>query len=231
MNFISKAKQFLCDFRGKKNFEFIPTDSLDADQWAKRIREITPKSLHDHLHGSGKGPGFWTSAEKRPAPARSLQRAGKLFDRMKGKIIVEIGSGLQGHGAGNSALVWYKNTAAIKIFCVDPDPRALQSVRKQIPDTRRLICAEQDGAGFIEAFQDSIDLLYLDFWQNSARERANAYLHLYEKASKKMSPASLLLIDDTDHADPWKQTWIVPAACRDGFRVMWCGRQTLLLRK
>jgi hypothetical protein len=45
-----------------------------------------------------------------------------------------------------------------------------------------------------------------------------------------MAPTSLILIDDTDHIDPWKQTLIVPEARRDGFDVIYVGRQTLLKR-
>ena len=75
----------------------------------------------------------------------------------------------------------------------------------------------------------------LDFWADEPDDsfgsgRAEKYLEAYMNGKDKMSPKSLILIDDTDHAPPWKDTLIVPAARKDGFKVIYIGRQTLLAR-
>ena len=95
----------------------------------------------------------------------------------------------------------------------------------------------QDGIKFVENFDGTIDLLYLDFWTDDppgelpGSGRSHAYLAAYEAAKPKLSEKALILIDDTDHVHPWKHTEIIPAARKDGFRLLYTGRQTLLLRK
>ena len=93
-----------------------------------------------------------------------------------------------------------------------------------------------DGIKFVAEFNNKIDLLYLDFWADEivgttlGTGRANAYLQAYLNAKDKMNEHSLILIDDTDHIHPWKHTLIVPEARKDDFKVLWEGRQTLLMR-
>jgi len=41
----------------------------------------------------------------------------------------------------------------------------------------------------------------------------------------------MILIDDTDHISPWKHTLIVPQAMIDGYKLIYIGRQTLLVRR
>ena len=83
---------------------------------------------------------------------------------------------------------------------------------------------------------EKIDLLYLDFWTPDPEGsflgtgRAQAYKAAYQAARDQMNEHSLILIDDTDHVHPWKHTYIIPEARKDGFVVMYTGRQTLLQR-
>lgn len=175
--------------------------------------------------------GFW---EKRENPEISLQKAAELFKDINGKIIVEIGSGIQGEKSGNSSLIWLNNTDASEIHCVDLDEKQLLSVQEATKHNNRIYLHHLDGIKYLRKFPKSIDLLYLDFWipdkkkEFNGEGRAKAYLLAYKKARKKMSENSIILIDDTDHIDPWKQSYIVPAARKDGYRVLWTGRQTAL---
>lgn len=94
-----------------------------------------------------------------------------------------------------------------------------------------------DGIKYLRDFGGKIDLLYLDFRVFDEAEdlpgtgRVRAYQAVYTAARVKLNPVALILIDDTDHIHPWKHTQIVPSARLDGFTVLHCGRQTLLMRE
>lgn len=188
---------------------------LDGKEWKNFIKKIS------------KGTEFW---KPRNNPNESLKIAAKIFNNMGGKIIVEVGSGIHGKMAGKSVLVWSRKTNAKKIFCLDINEEQIKKVKEATKENPAVHPILIDGFEFMKNCKERIDLLYLDFWQDSARARANSYLKIYKYARKKMNKNSMILIDDTDHGDPWKQTLIVPAACNDGFRVVYVGRQTLLYR-
>ena len=183
--------------------------------------------------------GFW---KERCLPAASLERTAALFESIAGETIVEIGSGLHGSKSGNSILLWAGRTSAKGIYAVDPKPQRIDEVREATAGYNAVRAVVQDGQSFMEEFQATIDLLYLDFWvevenyrdalpkPETGAVRAEAYLRIYQASRNKLAPQSLILIDDTDHIDPWKHSSIVPAARADGFKVLWTGRQTLLAR-
>jgi len=177
--------------------------------------------------------GFWRS---RSSPARSLKAAAKLFDRLKGETIVEIGSGLHGRMSGNSIMVWARRTRARIIIAIDLDPERIGQVRRAASRYPHVKAVVGDGIEFLEQFTGGIDLLYLDFWTPDpdgavpGTGRAEAYRSVYRAAKDKMTPHSIILIDDTDHVPPWKHTLMIPDARRDGFVVLYTGRQTLLRR-
>jgi predicted O-methyltransferase YrrM len=177
--------------------------------------------------------GFW---KVRHPPHASLKTAARLFDQIDGRTIVEIGTGLHGPQSGDSVLVWAAKTSAQAIYALDLDPDRVAEVQAAVAPYPQVHAEVRDGIEFLAAYAGSVELLYLDFWvSDQAGEipgtgRAQAYLRAYQAARDKLSPSSLILIDDTDHADPWKQTHIVPAARADGFTVLYQGRQTLLLR-
>ena len=184
--------------------------------------------------------GFW---KERSLPAASLERAAALFEALGGETIVEIGSGLHGPKSGNSIIVWLDRTSARTIYAVDPQAKRIEEIREATAGSSRVQAFVQDGQSFVEGLQATIGLLYLDFWvevenyraalpkPETGAVRAEAYLHIYRAARAKLAPRSLILIDDTDHIDPWKHSLIVPAARADGFEVLWTGRQTLLTRR
>lgn len=175
--------------------------------------------------------GFWNP---RAPSGQSLKAAAKLFNKLNGKVIIEIGSGIQGHFSGNSVLVWAKKTCATRIIALDLDEGEIELVKnatKQYPQVEAHVL---DGIEYVKTLEDKIDLLYLDFWTPDKEgdlvgtARANSYLDAYNAAKPQLSDNALILIDDTDHVHPWKHTHIIPAARKDGFVVIHTGRQTLM---
>ena len=177
--------------------------------------------------------GYWS---RRDSPLASLKETARLFNEIEGQIIVEIGSGIHGKLAGNSVLTWAKKTRAKRIITVDSDPKQIEDVKKATTKHKNVEAIVADGLKYLESFSSKIDLLYLDFWAPDPKGalpgtgRAEAYRSAFGAAKDKMADRSLILIDDTDHIDPWKHTLIVPDARKDGFSVAFVGRQTLLMR-
>jgi Methyltransferase domain len=177
--------------------------------------------------------GFW---RYRSGPGRSLRKAAGLFNEIRGETIIEVGSGLHGRLAGNSMLVWPKQTCARRIIAIDLDQDRINEV-KAATASLNVELVVGDGIAYLDKFTSQIDLLYLDFWTSDpvgtirgGTSRAEAYLKAYEAAKGKMSPHSLILMDDTDHVHPWKHTHVIPRARLDGYEVVYTGRQTLLRR-
>lgn len=177
--------------------------------------------------------GFWTG---RSSPSRSLKKAAALFNQLGGDTIIEIGSGLHGSLAGNSIMVWVKHTSATRIVAVDIDPKQIEAVRGRTSAYPNVEAVVDDGIEYLRRFPSAIDLLYLDFWARDPEGavpgtgRAEMYRDAYRVARDRMSPHSMILIDDTDHVHPWKHTYVVLDARRDGYTVVYTGRQTLLRR-
>lgn len=177
--------------------------------------------------------GFWAT---RSAPARSLHRTATLFDRIGGKVIVEIGTGIHGAMAGDSMRVWTARTHAKRIVAVDLDSARTAEVDAAVGGHPAVETVIADGIEYLRDFTDPIDLLYLDFWTPDAdgtlpgSGRAQSYRDAYAAARERMAQHSLILIDDTDHIHPWKHSFIVPDARLDGYKVIYTGRQTLMQR-
>lgn len=180
------------------------------------------------------GPdGFW---EIRSAPTRSFNKAVFLFNQLRGEVIIEIGTGIHGKMAGNSILVWLQRTSAKRVIAVDLDEKRIEEVKDGTSQYAQVECVVTDGIIYLKQFSSTIDLLYLDFWVPDPEGslpgtgRAEVYREAYQAAKDKMSPHSIILIDDTDHIHPWKHTYIIPDAREDGYKVLYSGRQTLLVR-
>ena len=177
--------------------------------------------------------GFWVN---RSVPTPSLEKAAGLFNQIRGETIVEIGSGLHGESSGNSILTWTQRTKANRIIAVDTEQKRIDEVINATARYSNVETVVGDGINYLKDFKSKIDLLYLDFWVGDREHefpgtgRAEAYREAYRAAKDKLNSKSLILIDDTDHVDPWKQTHIVYEARTDGFTVLYVGRQTLLMR-
>jgi predicted membrane-bound spermidine synthase len=163
-------------------------------------------------------------------------RAAAIFNQRQGRTIIEIGSGLQGPMSGNSILIWSRHTSAKRIIALDLEESHINDVRNATQGDRRVEAIVADGLDYLAKFEDSIDLLYLDFWTPDlagnapGTGRQDAYLGAYRTARGKLAEHAMILIDDTDHVHPWKHTLIVPEAVKEGFMEIWQGRQTLLMR-
>jgi len=174
--------------------------------------------------------GFW---EPRSNPIKSLKTTARMFKKMNGKVIVEIGSGIQGRTSGNSIFFWAKSGAE-KVIALDLDEKEIAMVKAATSQYSNVQALVQDGIEYVRNFNGDIDLLYLDFWvpdeegELPGMGRSRAYLKAYNAAKDKLSDKAMILIDDTDHVHPWKHTDILPAARKDGFRVLHTGRQTLM---
>jgi hypothetical protein len=177
--------------------------------------------------------GFWA---RRDSPLESLEETAWMFNQISGQIIVEIGSGIHGRLAGNSVLTWAKKTRAKRIITVDLDPAQIDAVKKATSKYKNVEPIVADGLKYLAEFSSTIDLLYLDFWVPDpdgalpGTGRAEAYRMAFAAAKNNLADRSLILIDDTDHIHPWKHSLIVPDARKDGFVVVFVGRQTLLMR-
>ena len=166
-------------------------------------------------------------ATPREFPAKSLEYASRYFDEIKGEVIVECGTGLQGELSGDSMLYWFRKTEAKIIHCIDMDIKWINTVRDSLGSTERVKYHEDNCFNVVPGIKN-IDLIYMDYWVGDGREREKSYLNLYNKSSFP----KLILIDDSDHSRPWKQTMIVPVAMvSHGYRLVYMGRQTLLVRK
>ena len=78
-----------------------------------RLKKILQSSLL--LRGDGiiqvESNGFW---KYRSPPTKSLKKAAALFQQIGGEVVIEIGTGIHGDMAGNSILVWARETRAKK---------------------------------------------------------------------------------------------------------------------
>ncbi len=177
--------------------------------------------------------GFW---ENRQPPTQSLKKAAELFNEINGKTIIEIGTGIQGELSGNSVLQWVKQTKAERIICLDLEQKHVDEVKNECKIYQNVEAILYDGLKYLREFKGTIDLLYLDFWVKDKKgemlgtARSKHYLKAFKNAKNNMNEKSIILIDDTDHIDPWKQTLIIPEARKSGYQVLWVGRQTCLFR-
>lgn len=178
--------------------------------------------------------GFW---KNRQTPAKSLNKAAALFNKINGKNIIEVGTGIHGKLSGNSMLVWAKKTNANRIIAIDLNQERLNEVSKVTQEYSNVELVLADGIDYLKNFREPIDLLYLDFWVpdpdgvTPGSGRADAYKEAFIAAKDVLREKSLILIDDTDHVCPWKHTYIIPLARENGYRVLYTGRQTLLIRE
>ena len=122
-------------------------------------------------------------------------------------------------------LYWFNKTDATKIHCIDLDEAWIDSVKGRIGNHDRVVYHHRDCFDVVPSIEN-IDLIYMDFWVGDGGARAKAYSDLYDISNRP----KMILIDDTDHTTPWKHTLIVPSATADGYKIIYIGRQTLLVR-
>ena len=162
-------------------------------------------------------------------PNRFLfDEATDAFRQRHGSVIVEVG-GIRNRAwrdtDGHSTLGWPEDAT---VWTVDADPAAVKLTRELTADRSNVFCVLTDALAFLSAFPVRIDLLYLDGPHPDREDGRQWHFHAYQAAA--MSHRSVLLIDDTDLPRLGKAEFVVPAAIEDGFSVVTCDRQTLLVR-
>lgn len=150
------------------------------------------------------------------------------FQERHGRVIVEVG-GIRNRAwwdsDGHSTLRWPEEAI---VWTIDTDPAAVKLTRELTADRPNVFCVLTDALAFLRAFPVRIDLLYLDGPHPDREDGRQWHFEAYQAAA--MAHRSVLLIDDTDLPRLGKAEFVVPAAIEDGFRVVACDRQTLLVR-
>lgn len=178
----------------------------------------------------------------RDYPKKYIENAIEVFKQHQGKNIVEIGSMRYtlNHSIdiincircmdGHSTIFW-ANTG-VEVWSVDIDPKATKVTTDACRDFKNVHVINCDAIEFLKKFDHQIDLLFLDAWDaKPGTDYKEKHLLAYETAKKKLHDKSLILIDDTDDNDlkyPGKGFLLIPQAIKDGYKIIFSGRQTLL---
>jgi hypothetical protein len=161
----------------------------------------------------------------------TINKALSEFRTRQGRLVVEIGSIRQrGNlvGDGYSTVAWAQ--FAEQVYSVDIDAEATALTREETGEFGNVVAVTQDGVEFLEAFNEPIDLLYLDAWDAFLPGSQENHLRAYMAARRNLHDLSLILIDDTNLGDGGKGRLVVPRAIEDGFNVIFAENQTLLGR-
>jgi predicted O-methyltransferase YrrM len=159
-----------------------------------------------------------------------FDRARKIFLEKKGETIVEIGSIRKikwgRDGDGHSTFAWAE--IGKKVYSVDIDPKATELTKTLFAQYPNVIVVCQDGIEFLNQFQEKIDLLYLDAWDVGTPQYQENHLLAYEAAKPHLHSNSLILIDDVAGETLGKGGLVIPAAIKDGWRIIFQEYQCLL---
>ena len=156
----------------------------------------------------------------------SIDKALELFHRQNGQTIVEIGSICNPNPKakifdGHSTFAWALHGK--KVFSVDCNEFAVNLTRKLLTDYNNVSVINSDGIKFLEEFNEPIDLLYLDAWDEISNCRTK-HLSAFRAASKNLHVGSLILIDDAFS----KASFLITEATSVGWHVVFNDYQVLL---
>ena len=194
---------------------------------------------------------------KRDYPYNFIKKTIEIFNERNGRIIVEIGSSrmnlnhpldeyhhdccCDGHSSAHWALT------KKEFYSVDIDPNSINTTKNIVWEKFKCKNAQiiqQDGLEFLKNFNKIIDLLFLDAWDVEGTDYAEKHLEAYLIAKKNLNDSSLILIDDTDvywdfnkkelffsnDGLSGKGKLVIPEAQKDGYNIIFNGRQTLLAK-
>jgi len=140
---------------------------------------------------------------------------------------------------GHSSIIW--GLAGFKVYSIDVNESATQNTinnfRQNNVDYSGI--RNQDGLQFLRDFEGEIHVLFLDAWDVDLPDSAEKHLEAYEIAKNKLINRSFILIDDTDvdrvngqvvfaNGLSGKGKLVIPKALKDGWEIVFSGRQTLL---
>ena len=195
---------------------------------------------------------------ERQRPKPFIDKALEYFKERNGEIIVEIGSMRMdlNHDIndfsypccndGHSSVILAK--AAKEFYTVDIDYNtanlAYNNLCKYInQEENKFAVCQLDGLKFLQMFEGKIDLLFLDAWDVGSDCYAENHLEAYQIAKKNLHEKSLILIDNTDVIErngelfldnsgiSGKGRLVIPQAVKDGYKIMFSGRQVLLMKE
>ena len=91
----------------------------------------------------------------------------------------------------------------------------------------------KDGIEFLQEFQGTIDVLFLDGWDTGTHLYREKHLECFEVAKPKLADTHLILIDDTDFdiEDTGKDAYLSPHLLSLGYILLFDGRQKLYINK
>jgi hypothetical protein len=184
--------------------------------------------VQDHVRVRGKPRPFILSAIE-------------LVKKLQGKTIVEVGCMRQAMNHpmdaynpmccndGHSTVFW--GTSGLAVHSVDINPGACKIAAGACQALPNVTVTCGDGIEFLQKFEGTIDLLFLDAWDAvKGIPYAEKHLEAFEVVRGKMAPSSIVLIDDTDVAFGGKGRMAIPAIIRAGYDLLLTGRQTMLMR-
>lgn len=172
----------------------------------------------------------------RDNPSRFFKRYLALLKHLNLKTIVEIGScrkklthdlrvtNPQCCNQGHSTYYWAQSSC--NVFTVDMSP-ACRSVLGDVKANGNLLIVTGDPIEYLREYNETcIDLLYIHDEETSPIKHLQYYLH----ATKYLSTNCFIVLDDTDVSDNEKGRKLVPQAVKDGFNIVYHGRQMLLYK-
>lgn len=178
--------------------------------------------------------------KRREYPAEYIKKAIEVFKSRNGRTIVEIGSMRSplphpigsGHCKGGCmnghSTMWWATTGA-NVYSVDISKESIELTSKICENFKNVHALLHDGIDFLKTFQQPIDLLFLDAWDVvDGTPYAEKHLEAYLAAKPHLHGNSLILIDDTDIKNCGKGRLVIPEAIKDGYKIVFSGRQTLL---
>ena len=138
---------------------------------------------------------------------------------------------------GHSTIFWAlegfnTHTVDIDEHCIRALNYSFGNIKQEMPDNLHLHIPK-DGIEFLEEFDGTIDVLFLDGWDVGRHKYREKHLEAYLTAKNKLADTHLILIDDTDFRiqDGGKDALLTPKLIEDGYFMLFNGRQTLFINK
>ena len=123
------------------------------------------------------------------------------------------------------------HTVDIDVSRIDSINHCYQHLNQQVPSNLH-IHIPKDGIEFLNGFNESIDLLFLDGWDVGTHDYAENHLLAYRAAKDKLSENCIIGIDDTDFTGEvsGKDKLLGAALIEDGYVPFIKGRQALFIK-
>ena len=119
-----------------------------------------------------------------------------------------------------------------EVISVDISWSAVMRARWSCRKFKNVKMVQTDALAFLEHYNDSIDLLFLDAWDvKPGSNYAENHVLAYQKAKAKLSKENIVSIDDTDSAGVGKARLLIPLLEQDNYEILVQGRQTIAVTR